>query len=98
LWDDDELMTLIEAVALYWPDGPLTETSLRTAARDGRLPISQVAGKFFVTRTALRSLTVCAPLQARAPGNAPAPTDRGYQADLAEIAEMKRRSKRDGGH
>ena len=72
MWRDDELMTLAEAAALHWPDGPLTETSLRTAARDGRLPISQIAGKFFVTRVALRSLTVCEPLRNEVP--APVPT------------------------
>jgi hypothetical protein len=45
-WQDDELMTLGEAAALFCPDGPFSERTLRTAVRDGRLPISQVAGKF----------------------------------------------------
>ena len=29
-WRDDELMTLVEAVVVFWPDGPLTVRSLRT--------------------------------------------------------------------
>jgi hypothetical protein len=49
-WEDDELMSLGEAARLFWPHGPITERTLRTAIRDGRLPISQVAGKFFVTK------------------------------------------------
>ena len=96
LWSDDEILTLREAAALYWPHGPLTETSLRTAVRDGRLPISQIAGKFFVTKTALRNLTVCEPL--RQDPSAPAATgprsDSGYLADLAQIQAMRARCKR----
>lgn len=94
MWRDDELMTLAEAAALHWPDGPLTETSLRTAARDGRLPISQIAGKFFVTRVALRSLTVCEPLRNEVPAPVPtaSPTGKKYLADLAEITSMRRRA------
>ena len=52
-WRDDELMTMAEAAALLWPEGPITERTLRTAVRDGRLPISKVAGKFFVTKIAV---------------------------------------------
>lgn len=96
LWAEDELLTLGEAAALYWPDGPLTETSLRTAVRDGRLPISQIAGKFFVTKTALRNLTVCEPL--REDPSTQSSTDRGsdsgYLSDLAQIREMRTRSAR----
>lgn len=98
MWQGDELMSLAEAAALYWPDGFLTETSLRTAARDGRLPISQIAGKFFVTRLALRSLTVCEPLHGAVPTSmAPAPpAGKKYLADLADIAAMRRRAGIDG--
>lgn len=95
LWRDDELMTLVEAAALYWPEGPLTETSLRTAVRDGRLPISQIAGKFFVTKTALRTLTVCEPLREDIPART-APirgSGAGYLSDLARLRELRGRSK-----
>jgi hypothetical protein len=36
-WDMDELLTLNEAAALFWPDGPLTVTSLRNAIRNHQL-------------------------------------------------------------
>ena len=34
-WDDYELLTLPEAAGLFWPRGPLTVATLRTAIRDG---------------------------------------------------------------
>jgi len=34
-WSGNELMTLREAAALFWPHGPIREASLRTACRDG---------------------------------------------------------------
>lgn len=55
-WCDDELLTLPEAARLFWPDGPLTTTSLRTAARDGRLEIRTVAGRHMTTPAAMRRL------------------------------------------
>jgi hypothetical protein len=61
-WGENELLSLAEATALFWPDGPITERTLRTAVRDGRLPISLVARKFFVTKTAIASLSRCEPL------------------------------------
>ena len=60
-WAEDELMTLAEAARLHWPRGPLTEETLRTAVRDGRLPVSEIARKLFVTKAALRELNVCKP-------------------------------------
>jgi len=56
LWAEDELLTLPEAARLFWPDGPLTTTSLRTAARDGTLEIRTVAGRHMTTPSALRRL------------------------------------------
>ncbi|MCO5091704.1 hypothetical protein [Bosea sp. (in: a-proteobacteria)] len=55
-WKEDELLTLTEAVALFWPRGPLTVTSLRTAGHEGTLEITVVAGKHFVTPAAIRSM------------------------------------------
>lgn len=40
LWDPDELMTLAEAAAVFFPDGPFSLSSLRTAIRDGDLAIA----------------------------------------------------------
>lgn len=86
-WDRDELMTLGEAARLHWPRGPITERTLRTAVRDGRLPISRLAGKFFVTRRALSSLSECT--TARSPG-AYGEEDKGhsYLSDLAALDRM----------
>ncbi|MCJ2036142.1 hypothetical protein [Methylobacterium sp. J-068] len=55
-WNDDELLTLPEAAALFWPDGPITTNTLRTAGRDGALAITKVAGKFFTTPMAIRRM------------------------------------------
>lgn len=61
-WKEDELLTLPEAAALLWPDGPLTVSSLRTALRDGKLQVVVVAGKILTTRAALREMGTCGPL------------------------------------
>ncbi len=55
-WGDDELLTLPEAAALFWPGGPITTNTLRTAGRDGALAITKVAGKFFTTPMAIRRM------------------------------------------
>jgi hypothetical protein len=44
-WADDDPMTLREAVAVFWPDGPLTVASLGGGVRKGRLTPAYVAGK-----------------------------------------------------
>jgi hypothetical protein len=53
-WADDELMTLPEAAALFWPEGPLTTTSLRTAVRDRMLEVAEIAGKVLTTKAGRR--------------------------------------------
>lgn len=45
--------SLNQAVAKFWPDGPLTISTLRTAIRHGRLCAYKVEGKLLVTETAL---------------------------------------------
>src|SRR6516165_5367405 len=55
-WADDEAMTLPEAVAVFYPDGPLTLSTLRTAARAGQLAVARVAGKNLTTPKAMREL------------------------------------------
>ncbi|WP_145987210.1 hypothetical protein [Bradyrhizobium sp. UASWS1016] len=57
-WGMDELMSLAEAVELHWPDGPISVRTLRTAIRDGQLPVCVIATKFFVTRRCLSELAV----------------------------------------
>ncbi len=50
------MLTLPEAAALFWPAGPISTNTLRTAARDGTLAITKVAGKFFTTPLAIRRM------------------------------------------
>ncbi|MGE7471965.1 hypothetical protein ACQKLX_21165 [Bosea sp. NPDC003192] len=59
LWSQDEILTLIEAAALWWPHGPLTVKSLRHAIAAGQLPFLRLAGKLFVTPRAIREMTTC---------------------------------------
>jgi hypothetical protein len=55
-WGQDELMSLPEAAALFWPQGPLGVTSLRTAHRNGQLAVAQIAGKFLTTRRSIEEM------------------------------------------
>jgi hypothetical protein len=81
-WSDIELMSLYEAAALFWPDGPLTVTSLRTAVRDGKLAVAEIAGKLLTTKTAIaemstRSLRGCGSRPAEVDDGMPAPKTGG---------------------
>jgi hypothetical protein len=58
-WDQDEILTLEEAAALFWPCGPLTVRSLRTAVRDGDLGVTWIAGKLFTSPRAINDMTKC---------------------------------------
>ena len=58
-WSDVELMTLPEAAALFWPNGPLTTTSLRTAVRNRQLEISEIAGKLLTCKAAIGRMSSC---------------------------------------
>lgn len=90
-WGDDELMTLSEAARLHWPHGPITEHTLRTAVRDGRLAISQVAGKFFVTKRALADLSTCEPLEIGEMPDAVANGPHGFEDALGPMRGRQRR-------
>jgi hypothetical protein len=58
-WSADELMALHEAVALLWPRGPLTVSSLRTAIARGELAFARIAGRIYTTRDALAAMAAC---------------------------------------
>jgi len=91
-WKEDELLTLPEAVALFWPRGPLTVTSLRTAGHEGSLEITVVAGKHFVTPAAIRSMGRREPPKARVE---PEITDLDRSADLlSRLAEERSLARR----
>lgn len=68
-WADDELMTLAEASALFWPDGPLTKTSLRTAVRDQLLEVAEIAGKLLTNKQAIGRMSECRPRRENEPVN-----------------------------
>lgn len=59
LWGDDELLTLPEAAALFWPQGPLATRSLRTAVRAGQLGTVTIAGKMLTTKRQLARMAEC---------------------------------------
>jgi len=61
-WREEELMTLPEAAALFWPDGPLTIHSLRVAVRDGALAVAVVAGRYLTNRKSIAEMGACQPL------------------------------------
>jgi hypothetical protein len=92
LWDPDSLLSLGEAARLHWPNGPITEKTLRWCVKNGRLPISEVAGKYFVTGRALATLSECKPVHARnTDDNADeAAAGASYLADLAAIRRLGR--------
>ena len=46
-------------MALRWPDGPVTTSTLRTAIRNGELHHAVIAGRIFSTLAALDELAAC---------------------------------------
>lgn len=55
-WIDEELMSLREAAALFWPDGPLRVSSLRSAHRNGQLAAAEIAGKILTTKSSIADM------------------------------------------
>jgi hypothetical protein len=79
-WSETELLTLAEAAALFWPTGPLTVTTLRTATRDGELGVARIAGKLFTSKSAIQRMSVCVPR----PQVAPPPRASGGSPPVGE--------------
>lgn len=52
-WSDWEPINLKECCALFFPHGPLTVRSLRTAIRDGALGTTRIAGKIYTSKQAV---------------------------------------------
>lgn len=73
-WDEDELMTLNEAAVLFWPMGPLTTASLRTAVRDGKLEVAEIAGRLLTNKSSVKKMSMCS-IRKCAP-----PSDAGHGA------------------
>jgi hypothetical protein len=85
-WSADELMTLQEAAWLFWPLGPLTTTSLRTAVRDHQLDVAEIAGKILTNKDSIVKMSRCS---ARTKPVAPAPADPGAGMPRS-VAEYRR--------
>lgn len=56
-WKDDELITLIEAAALFFPAGPMSANGLRIAHRRGELAATSICGRLFTTPRDVKALT-----------------------------------------
>ncbi len=56
-WGEDELVSLAEAAALFFPSGPLSAASLRAARRRGELACAEVCGRTFTTPRAVRAMS-----------------------------------------
>ncbi|MBI5131506.1 MAG: hypothetical protein HZA66_18875 [Rhodopseudomonas palustris] len=74
---DLEMLSLDQAAAIFWPNGPLTVASLRTAVRDGILDVAEIAGKVLTNRAALARMCVCRPR--RSPATTPEPASEAPQ-------------------
>jgi hypothetical protein len=55
-WGDDELVSLAEAAALYFPYGPMTANALRIAFRRGELAATEMCGKLYTTPRHVRAM------------------------------------------
>lgn len=59
-WAAGELLTLVEAAALFWPDRLLTVSTLRSAAKRGELAVTTTkAGQLLTSPDALGKMASC---------------------------------------
>lgn len=58
-WDDDDPMTLGEAVAVFRERYPVHVSTLRSEIHRGRLTASYVGGAYWVTPASLKALFQC---------------------------------------
>lgn len=101
LWEQTEPMTLIEAVALLFPLGPVSLSTLRRARKRGQLATKSVCNRLYTTIEAMRAMTlpemtpnpeppaVTAPIPTL-PGNHPQTSE---QADLLDMLQSRRAPK-----
>src|ERR1700682_5980276 len=101
-WQDDESMTLIEAVFVFFPHGPLTLSSFRTEIAAGRLEVARVAGKDLTTPRAIRKMvTPCRAVKPShrdsgtaptlTPGSSSIESGKSAQAAAAKTLTARRR-------
>ena len=60
-WQPDDLITVVEAMALFFPNGPLTANGLRLAYARGQLGGVEIGGKLFTTPAAVAAMTTARP-------------------------------------
>ena len=56
-WSDTEVISLAEAAALFFPDGPLSLSSLRWAQKNRILETTMIARKVVTTKRAILAMT-----------------------------------------
>ena len=100
-WATDEVMTLAEYAAVFWPAGPVTVSSLRTEIAKGRLTPARVRGLLWITPASVRALfqpepaRACpdvrkAPASTSAPaGSTPAPASRSPTSTTSETDRLR---------
>lgn len=97
-WGETELLTLAEAAALLFPNGPLTERKLRTATGNGLLGVAKINGNIFTTKRAVADM--CRVLSSmKSPATVPAAPEQTEVHSretyvLAKLAEKNHRAAR----
>ena len=93
-WDDDDPMTLVEAVEVFGERYPAKVSTLRNEIHRGRLTASYVGGAYWVTPASLRALFQC-PVKPKARGSisgkaapTPAPASRSLTGGLSETERL----------
>jgi hypothetical protein len=79
---------LHEAVALIWPRGPVTVSSLRTAIAAGELAHARIGNRIYTTRAALAAMAACR-RTASADGGSGSLDDMDWDARLAALLSKR---------
>jgi hypothetical protein len=89
-WSAVELLSLAEAASLFWPMGPLTTTSLRTAVRDHQLDVAVIAGKILTNKESILKMSRCSARKLEDPQEALAPILEAKAGAPRSVAEYRR--------
>ncbi len=77
-------MTLAEAIAVFYPDGPLTVSTLRAETRKGRLTPAVVGNTHFITPAQPRALLV-----PKVKASAPTEVEAAVAAARASVRQLR---------
>lgn len=83
---DDEPVLLSAAVDLFFAPGMMKLSTLRTEARKGRLATSRVAGKDYVTRSAVKDMFERCRVERSRPASKSAPSQTDEESGSSETA------------